>query len=141
MAFEYGLASEAQHSKDSPSLWNTLLEHAIVLLVGLTVRREGVEQRPIVFVCHSFGAVILKKVVEFPVLSILRLAHSVDLQVGFAHCEGKPSVPLHSRKHGWHYIPGLPTRRKQSTFRRSLHQMCCRGIWDHEEDRVAEKSG
>lgn len=110
MAFEYGLASEAQDSKDSPSSWNTLLEHAIVLLMGLTVRREGVEQRPIVFVCHSFGAVILKKVGVLLVFFFLRLTYLADLQVGSAHCEGKPPVPLYSRKYRWHHLPGLPTR-------------------------------
>ncbi|KAK3365463.1 hypothetical protein B0T24DRAFT_669725 [Lasiosphaeria ovina] len=61
MAFQYGVTSEASDGNDGLS-WKALLEHAIALLIGLTIRREGVEQRPIVFVCHSFGAFIVKKV-------------------------------------------------------------------------------
>ncbi|KAI1391821.1 uncharacterized protein F4822DRAFT_106017 [Hypoxylon trugodes] len=61
MAFQYGLTREESDGKDGISSWKMLLEHAIALLLGLTMRREGVEQRPIIFVCHSFGAFILKK--------------------------------------------------------------------------------
>ncbi|KAF5706319.1 tetratricopeptide repeat domain-containing protein [Fusarium mundagurra] len=61
MTFEYGFTTQGDHDTETISSWQMLLEQAIALVMGLTMRREGVEHRPIVFVCHSFGAFILKK--------------------------------------------------------------------------------
>ncbi|KAF9765337.1 hypothetical protein IL306_002425 [Fusarium sp. DS 682] len=61
MAFDYGFATEGSDGTEGMSLWKMLLEDAIALVMDLTKRREGVEQRPIVFVCHGLGAFILKK--------------------------------------------------------------------------------
>ncbi|CVK99417.1 uncharacterized protein FMAN_02259 [Fusarium mangiferae] len=61
MTFDYGFTTLGDHDTEAISSWQMLLEQAIALVMGLTMRREGVEHRPIVFVCHSFGAFILKK--------------------------------------------------------------------------------
>ncbi|KAI1740719.1 hypothetical protein F4680DRAFT_84255 [Xylaria scruposa] len=49
MAFNYGSDIKESDSRDGITSWKMLLEHAIALLLGLTIRREGVERRPIIF--------------------------------------------------------------------------------------------
>ncbi|KAI1500561.1 hypothetical protein F5X99DRAFT_385826 [Biscogniauxia marginata] len=56
MAFQYDFAK----GNSNPS-WRDLLAHVDKLLYALIHRRENAESRPLVFVCYSFGAVILKK--------------------------------------------------------------------------------
>lgn len=61
MAFQY------EYGKNSVvSSWQELLDQSASLLYALSYRREGFELRPIVFVCHSFGALILKGVSSCP---------------------------------------------------------------------------
>ncbi|CAG9996180.1 unnamed protein product [Clonostachys byssicola] len=56
MAFQYDFGNESQGVA-----WMQLMQHAEGLLYSLIHRREGVESRPIIFVCFSFGAFILKR--------------------------------------------------------------------------------
>lgn len=51
----------AKDLSNDPS-WRDVLEKAQGLLYAMVHRREDVETRPIVWICHSFGALILKKV-------------------------------------------------------------------------------
>jgi hypothetical protein len=60
MAFQYDFAKV-----DPVTSWSSLLDHVNSLLWSLCHRREDCEKRPLVFVCYSFGAFILKKVGEF----------------------------------------------------------------------------
>ncbi|CAH0051001.1 unnamed protein product [Clonostachys solani] len=56
MAFQYDFGQESKEVA-----WMQLMQHAEGLLYSLIHRREGVESRPIIFVCFSFGAFILKR--------------------------------------------------------------------------------
>lgn len=56
MAFQYDFGQESQEVA-----WMQLMQHAEGLLYSLIHRREGVDSRPIIFVCFSFGAFILKR--------------------------------------------------------------------------------
>ena len=70
MAFQYDFA------KDTSSVsWRDLLQHVERLLYSLVNRREGVEKRPIIYICYSFGAFILKKVCHFPYARCANFPH------------------------------------------------------------------
>lgn len=107
MAFQYGLTGEENDNKEGIYSWKILLEHAIALLLSLTMRREGVEQRPIVFVCHSFGAFILKKVPG----SLRKEGGFLQLtmQIGLTRRKGTVSVSLYPREYGWCRLSWLPS--------------------------------
>ncbi|KAM5350027.1 hypothetical protein ACJ41O_006532 [Fusarium nematophilum] len=57
MGFQYDFAKDYGNAS-----WLSLLQQVERLLYSLIHRREGVESRPIIFVCYSFGAFIFKKV-------------------------------------------------------------------------------
>lgn len=57
MAFQYDFAKDS-----SDTSWRELVLHVERLLYNIVHRREDVGNRPIIFVCYSFGAFILKKV-------------------------------------------------------------------------------
>ncbi len=65
MRFHYDFAQFGGNAKH-PSLvdWTNITDRANDLLYSLTHRREEQDQsqRPIMFICHSFGGLILKKV-------------------------------------------------------------------------------
>ncbi|KAI1362814.1 hypothetical protein F5Y08DRAFT_354917 [Xylaria arbuscula] len=56
MAFQYDFGKGAKGAS-----WLELLNHVDKLLFALVHRRENAESRPLLFVCYSFGAFILKK--------------------------------------------------------------------------------
>ena len=73
MAFQYDFA------KDSTDIsWRGLENEAVRLLYSLVHRRESARGRPIIFICYSFGAFILKKV---------RMAHQA-IQILYLLCKG-----------------------------------------------------
>lgn len=56
MAFQYDFAATP-----SEVSWAELFRNVEHLLYSLIHRREGADDRPIIFICYSFGAFILKK--------------------------------------------------------------------------------
>ncbi|KAF9252092.1 hypothetical protein DTO013E5_886 [Penicillium roqueforti] len=56
MAFQYDFAKDSMEVS-----WAELFRNVEYLLYSLVHRREGTEDRPVLFICYSFGAIILKK--------------------------------------------------------------------------------
>jgi hypothetical protein len=60
MALQYDFGKDI-----SSTSWPYLLGQAETLLYNLASKREEAPNRPIIFICYSFGSIILKKVSLF----------------------------------------------------------------------------
>jgi hypothetical protein len=60
MCFRYDFAKVL-----SPHPWKQIFDFSIDLLRSLRKMREADEYRPLLFLCQSFGAIILKRVGSF----------------------------------------------------------------------------
>lgn len=82
-----------------------MLEQAEDLLYSLRFRREEPQQlkRPLFFVCHSFGGLVLKNV------SVIRLLNSAteDNSPGAAHCKTPRRFSGHIRQYHRHTLPRM----------------------------------
>jgi len=108
MPFKYHIPREDQKTS-TPLTWEKILDLGVDLLYAILAKREprtAYERIPIIFVCHSFGGLILKKVV-MPSKTVIWNPKADFL--GAANRTGRHAgqIPVDVGSDPWHHFHGL----------------------------------